>query len=171
MSFDSVERSNSIVIKPMESLAEMEGKSRVHYQAWQETYRGQLSDDYLDGMSYEKCLAITRRWPERTLVALDGDTVVGFACYGAYGQDDLPNTGEIFALYVLASHQKQQIGYRLMQAAIACMPEFERFALWVLKDNAKAIPFYLRFGFAFDGKEKKLLIGAHVTEQRMIYQI
>jgi GNAT superfamily N-acetyltransferase len=161
---------SKIIIKPMENEAEMQGKARVHYQSWQETYRGQLSDEYLDQMSFEKCLAITRRWPERTIVALDGDTVVGFACYAPYGGDDLQNIGEICALYVLASHQKQKIGYRLMQAAIACMPEYDRIALWVLKGNQKAIPFYQRFGFSFDGKEKKLLIGTHVTEQRMIYQ-
>ena len=159
-----------IIIKPMETLAEMEGKSQVHYTSWQETYRGQLPDDYLDSMSPEKCLAITRHWPERTLVALEGNTVVGFACYGAYAQEDLPGAGEIVALYVLASHQKKQIGYRLMQEAIARMPQYSRIALWVLKGNQKAIPFYQRFGFAFDGKEKTLLIGKHVTEQRMIYQ-
>ena len=161
---------SDIIIKPMESPCEMEGKAYVHYKSWQETYRGQLSDDYLDQMSYEKCLAIARRWPERTLVAMDGDTVVGFAVYGAYGDSDLTDTGEIWALYVLKSHQKQKIGYRLMQAALSCMPEYDRVALWVLKDNQKASPFYLRCGFAFDGKEKKLLIGTHVTEQRMIYQ-
>jgi RimJ/RimL family protein N-acetyltransferase len=50
------------------------------------------------------------------------------------------------------------------------MPKYDRIALWVLKGNQKAIPFYQRFGFSFDGKEKKLLIGTHVIEQRMIYQ-
>lgn len=158
----------NIRIKRMESLSEMQGKSQVHYQSWQETYRGQLPDTYLDQMSYEKCLAITRRFPENTLVALDGDTVVGFAVYNDYAEADLPDTGEIRALYVLESHQKRKIGYRLMQAALSCMPQYKQFALWVLKGNQKAIPFYQRCGFCFDGKEKTLLIGTHVTEQRMI---
>ena len=161
---------SEIIVKAMESEAEMQGKARVHYQSWQETYRGLLSDEYLDQMSFEKCLAIARRWPERTIVALDGEVVVGFAVYGAYGSDDLQNTGEIWALYVLNSHQKKKIGYRLMQEAIARMPQYDIIALWVLKGNQKAIPFYQRFGFSFDGTEKKLLIGTHVTEQRMIYR-
>ena len=159
-----------VIIKPMESQLEMEGLAQVHFQSWQETYRGQLSDDYLNQLSYEKCFAIARRWPENTLVALDGDTVVGFAKYGACEDQDLCNTGEIKALYVLASHQKKKIGYRLMQQVIACMPQYASIALWVLKGNQKAIDFYLRCGFSFDGKEKKLLIGTHVTEQRMRYQ-
>ncbi len=161
---------DNIIIKRMETEREIEGKALVHYQSWQETYRGQLADSYLDEMSYEKCLAIARRWPERILIAKDGERVVGFTAYGACRDEGVLNTGEVFAIYLLAEYQKRGIGYRLMEATLQQLHDYPTVVLWVLKGNQKAIPFYLRYGFSFDGCEKKLLIGTHVTEQRMIYR-
>jgi ribosomal protein S18 acetylase RimI-like enzyme len=157
----------------METPEEFEGKAFVHYQSWQQTYRGQLCDDYLDQMSLEKCLAIARRWPERTLIAKVDGRVVGFSAYGPYRDDTLPNTGEIHALYLLKEYQKRGIGYALMTAAIEKLREsaYDQAALWVLKGNQNAIPFYEQFGFRFDGCEKSILIGEIVTEQRMLYSL
>ena len=154
----------------METQQEMEGKAQVHYQSWQETYQEQLSESYLRDMSYEKCLAIARRWPDHVLVAKDGDRVIGFTAYGNCRDAGMDEYGEVMAIYLLAEYQKQGIGYRLMQSTLEHMPKHQKFVLWVLKGNQKAIGFYERFGFSFDGCEKNLLIGTHVTEQRMIYQ-
>ncbi|MBQ7337266.1 MAG: GNAT family N-acetyltransferase [Clostridia bacterium] len=161
---------SEIIFKRMETPEEMQGKARVHYQAWQETYRGQIVDSYLDKMSYEQCLAIAHRWPDNIIVAKDGERVIGFTGYGPYRDESLPQTGEVFAIYVLAEYQKRGVGYRLMEAAMEMLKEYPTVVLWVLKGNQKAIPFYLRYGFRFDGCEKKILIGTHVIEQRMVYQ-
>ena len=158
-----------ILVKRMETLQEMEGKAMVHYRSWQESYRGLLPDSYLDGMSYEQCYAIARRWPDNILVAKDGDRVVEFVAYGANRDKSLPDTGEIIAIYLLADYQGQGIGYRLMHAAMEQLVDCKSVVLWVLKGNEKAIRFYERYGFAFDGTEKQLLIGDVVTEQRMVY--
>ena len=158
-----------ILIKRMETASEMDGKAFVHYQSWQETYRGLLSDAYLDDMSLEKCRAIARRWPDRILVAKDGERVVGFVGYDANRDPSMPGTGEIVAIYLLAEYQGQGIGYRLMHAAMEQMADDHAVVLWVLKGNEVAIRFYQRYGFRFDGTEKQLLIGDTVTEQRMVY--
>lgn len=42
--------------------------------------------------------------------------------------------------------------------------------LWVLKGNEKAISFYLKFGFRFDGKQKDVLTAMENSEWRMIYK-
>ncbi len=161
--------SEQIVIKRMETPAETEGKAQVHYRSWQQTYRGQLSDDYLDNMSCEQCLAIAKRWQDNVIIAKDGERVVGFTVYGQCRDRDMENTGEVLALYLLEEYQKRGIGYRLMQAAMEQLASYPAVALWVLKGNEKAIPFYLRYGFRFDGAQKQLLIGQTVSEQRMIF--
>ena len=166
---------SDILIKRMETFEEIEGKAKVHYQAWQQTYRGQLPDAYLDQMSIESCLAVARRWTDNVIIAKDGEKVIGFAAYGAYqrGRNETEQSGvemgEIYGLYLLQEYQKKGIGYRLMSAAMDQLTNYSIVALWVLKDNQKAIPFYLRYGFRFDGEQKQLLIGDIVHEQRMIF--
>jgi GNAT superfamily N-acetyltransferase len=94
--------------------------------------------------------------------------VVGFADYGPYRGDDLANTGEVYALYLLSSHYRRGIGTALMEAALARMPQYGRHAVWVLEGNERAIAFYRSCGFAFDGARQTLTLGTEVTDLRMI---
>ena len=93
------------VIKPMETTAEKNGKGYVHWKSWQETYTELIDQHYMDTrQSLEKCIQAAHKWPDRILVAKDGEKVIGFVGYGPYRDDSLPNTGEIFALYVLREY-------------------------------------------------------------------
>jgi len=40
----------------------------------------------------------------------------------------------------------------------------------VLKGNDRAIKFYERYGFRFDGTEQEIMLGTPNTELRMIYE-
>ena len=141
--------------KPMETEAEMDGKGYVHYQSWQETYAGLVDADFLAGLSPEKQIA--------------GETVMGFTAYGPCRDEDLPGWGEVRAIYVLRAYQGQKVGRRLMEAALEQLADYPRIALWVLKGNEKAVRFYERCGFRFDGTERDITLGTPVTERRMIY--
>ena len=121
-------------------------------------------------MTLAGCQQTAHRWPERTLVAKDGDHVIGFVCYGAYQDQTLPQHGEIYALYVLQDYQKQGVGFALMNAAIEKLQTYSHIALWVLKGNQRAIAFYQQYGFILDGTEQELTLITPVTECRMIYQ-
>ena len=158
-----------IVIKEMETDAEIQGKGYVHWKSWQETYSGLVDQQYLDRMSLEKCTDIAIKWPDNILVAKENDKVVGFAGYGAYRDETLADTGEIYAIYVLQDYQHQKIGYALMNAAINKLKDYGTIALWVLKGNEKAIHFYERYGFHFDGTEQEITLGTANSELRMIY--
>jgi ribosomal protein S18 acetylase RimI-like enzyme len=143
----------NIIIKAMETEAEIRGKAYVHWKAWQEAYPGLVRPAYLEKLSLEKCEEIAFRRPENTLVAKDGERVLGFVCYG--GGDD-PDTGEIFALYVLAAYYGTGLGRRLMDAGLERLRECPEVRLWVLQGNARAIRFYEKCGFRPDGAEKEL---------------
>ncbi len=143
----------NIIIKAMETEAEIRGKAYVHWKSWQEAYPGLVSPAYLEKLSLEKCEEIAFRRPENTLVAKDGERVLGFVCYG--GGDD-PDTGEIFALYVLAAYYGTGLGRRLMDAGLERLRECPEVRLWVLQGNARAIRFYEKCGFRPDGAEKEL---------------
>ena len=158
----------SVYVKPIETEEELRGKAFVHWKSWHEAYAGLIPDAYLDTVTEEKCLRIALRWPDNLLAAIDGGRVVGFAGYGAYRDDSLPDTGEIFALYILRDYYGTGTGRLLMDEALGKLRGYSSAALWVLRDNARAIRFYEKCGFRPDGTEQTIELGAALTEIRMI---
>ncbi len=158
----------SIIIKKMESDDEIRGKAYVHWKAWQETYSGLISQEYLDNFTLEKCTNIAYRWLDNILVAKDGDKVIGFVGCGPYRADPMATMGEIYSIYILKEYYDKKIGYSLMRCAFERLQEYEQVAVWVLKNNGRAVRFYKRYGFQFDGTEQPILLGTPNTEVRMI---
>ncbi|MDE6661353.1 MAG: GNAT family N-acetyltransferase [Anaeroplasmataceae bacterium] len=154
----------------MESEEEIEGKAYVHYKSWHETYKNLIDEKYLQGITLEKCNTIAHQWRDNIIVAKDREKVIGFVGYNACQNPMLSNCGEIFALYVLNEYQGKKVGYELMNAAFRKLSEFKNIVVWVLKGNERAIHFYERYGFYFDGSEKEIMLGSPRKELRMIYK-
>ena len=165
-----------MTIKPLETKAEIKGKAFVHWQAWREAYQELIDQTFLDGRTLEKSEQVALRafqdgYP--TFVAKDGERVVGFVDYGAYWDEDLPreglmDAGEVYAIYILKAYYGQGVGYALLREALKALSSYQQVAVWVLEGNARAIRFYTRCGFRFDGKKQALALGTPVTEVRMI---
>ena len=158
----------SIIIKKMETDDEIKGKAYVHWKSWQEAYPGIVDQKYLDELTLEKCEEIAYRWLENLIIAKDGERIIGFVGYGKYRNDELLQTGEIFAIYLLEEYYGQGVGYQLMQAGLSQLKEYPQVAVWVLKENKRAIHFYERCGFQKDGREETIVLGSSVVEIRMI---
>ena len=144
-----------IVIKQMETDAEFRGKAHVHWASWHAAYTGLIDQAYLDRLTPQKCEEIAYRWPDNILIAKDGERVLGFVGYGDGGKD-APDTGEIFALYILPEYWGTGVGQRLFDAGTEPLKAYPKLALWVLKGNARAIRFYEKNGFLKTGEEKAL---------------
>lgn len=147
-----------------------EGKGYVHYHAWNESYTGLIDQDFLDSRSLARCVEIARKFPQNTYVAIVENQIVGFACYIECRDDDLEDTGEINAIYILKKFYGLGIGRKLMNMCYEELCEYSKISLWVLKTNTRAIKFYEHLGFLKDGKEKsvKLNNGSSILEVRMI---
>lgn len=91
------------------------------------------------------------------------DRLLGFSSTGS-GRDS-PGDGmpplELMALYVRAEVYGDGVGHALCEAAIGASSAY----LWVLDGNQRAITFYERQGFAFDGVTKPEDVG---LERRMV---
>jgi len=159
---------DSICIKSAETEEELCGKGYVHCTAWKEAYRGIVSDRYLDSMTVEATTARAKQFPENTLIAKDGERVVGFLVYGPSRDEDLMHAGEVIAVYVLSTYYGHRIGYRLMNEACLRLSEYDMISLWVLEKNERAINFYQRYGFEFDGCRKEWNLGTPVSIVRMV---
>ncbi|MFS8971553.1 GNAT family N-acetyltransferase [Streptococcus mitis] len=157
----------TIIIKSMETPGEIEGKSLVHWQTWREAYDEILSEEFQEQMTLDKCRFYSQKYPENTLIAMDGKKVVGFISYGNF-RDETIQAGEIIALYVLKDYYGKGIAQKLMKAALTALDYFSEIFLWVLKDNKRAIAFYQKIGFTVDGQEKILDLGKPVKELRMM---
>ncbi|WP_270737453.1 GNAT family N-acetyltransferase [Streptococcus anginosus] len=157
-----------ITIKTMDTAGEIEGKSFVHWQTWSEAYDEILPAEFQEQMTLDKCRFYSQKYPENTLIALDDAKVIGFVSYGDF-RDSATIVGEIFALYVLKDYYGKGVGQQLMQTAFAALDGYQEIILWVLEDNKRAIAFYEKMGFVFDGKEKILDLGKAVKEKRMIF--
>ena len=156
-----------IIIKTMETPEEIEGKSLAHWQTWREAYDNLLPAEYQETMTLDRCRFFSQKYPENTLIAMDGKKVVGFISYGNF-RDEAIQAGEIIALYVLKDYYGKGVSKQLMHAAFVALDQFSEIYLWVLKDNKRAIAFYQKMGFTFDGQEQILKLGKPVKELRMI---
>ena len=157
----------NLTIKQMETPEEIEVKSFVHWQTWREAYDDLLPAEFQETMTLERCRFFSQKYPENTFIAMDGMKVVGFISYGNF-RDETIQAGEIIALYVLKDYYGKGIAQKLMKEALTTLEQFSEIFLWVLKENKRAIAFYQKMGFTFDGQEKILDLGKPITEIRMV---
>ena len=157
----------NLTIKQMVTPEEIESKSLVHWQTWREAYDDLLPAEFQETMTLERCRFFSQKYPENTLIAMDGMKVVGFISYGNF-RDETIQAGEIIALYVLKDYYGKGIAQKLMTEALTTLEQFSEIFLWVLKENKRAIAFYQKMGFTFDGQEKILDLGKPITEIRMV---
>ena len=125
----------------------------LHSASWRDTYRGLLSDEFLNGdLVGERAKLWVERLatpnPKQRIVLAEAERgLAGFAC--AFGSDD-PELGTLLDnLHVSREFQHQGIGTKLMlEIACWCQAELpgEGLFLWVLEGNRPARRFYEQLG-------------------------
>lgn len=132
--------------------ADAPGVAAVNAASWRATYRGILTDAYLDGPIEADRLGV---WQERLAdgatalveIACRGDEIVGFAC--AFAAEDETWGSRIDNLHVLPAHRRQHLASRLMRALAARLhaaePDLPVY-LWVYNVNDAARATYESLG-------------------------
>jgi GNAT superfamily N-acetyltransferase len=130
----------------------------VHVRSWQAAYRTLLPDDYLDQLRPEdraKTYDFANLDPlrPRTVVAAEEGVILGFATTMPSRDADLPEHGELCALYVDPDKWGQGIGVALIAAARANLHTlgYRQALLWVLAGNTRAERFYRLDQWVADG--------------------
>jgi GNAT superfamily N-acetyltransferase len=146
-----------MLLRPAEP-ADAMAVARVHVRSWQVAYRGLMPQDYLDQLRPEDRAAtydFATADPAKphTIVAVEGDSVLGFATTMPTRDKDLEGYGELAALYVDPEHWGRGIGVALVQVARAHLVEagFRKAMLWVLAGNTRADRFYQADKWLSDG--------------------
>lgn len=132
---------------------DLTGILSVGHRTWLATYEPIAGPEYV-------AMGLAKWWTSdvvtdairkgRTLVAVDGEDVVGVATFGP--QDD---AFVLWKLYVLPGHHGRGIGSRLMEAVVerALESEHPRITLSYLEGNQQAARFYDKHGFVETHRE------------------
>ncbi|HEX8712693.1 MAG TPA: GNAT family N-acetyltransferase [Terracidiphilus sp.] len=135
--------------------------ARVHVRSWQAAYRGLLPDEYLSQLRPEDRakrydFASVDPATPKTIVAIDGDAILGFATTSPSRDEDLPGDGELCALYVDPDCWDRGVGTLLIAEARRRLLDqgFSHALLWVLAGNDRADRFYRRDQWLPDGKSR-----------------
>jgi len=162
-----------MLLRPAES-EDAIAVARVHVRSWQTAYRTLLPDDYLDQLRPEDRaqkydFANVDPLKPQMIVAVEEGLIQGFATTAPSRESDLPDHGELYALYVDPERWGQGIGIALVSAARARLfgLGFRNAILWVLVGNVRAERFYQIDGWTPDGLRRTDVVwGATVDEVR-----
>jgi len=162
------------------ALDDAEANARVHVASWRTTYRGLLPDDFLTSLTEE---AYTDRWRRvigdglsRVFVVDErhrdqprrssAEGIVGFASCGRERAGEVGFAGELYAIYILDSAQRQGHGRELVRAVAEALREMKLpdMIVWVLRDNPAARGFYEHLGGTYV-RSQPITIGTATLEE------
>ena len=153
-------------------IGDADGIARVRAESWRAAYRGIVPDDYLDGIDVAEWAERQRRNMENqsvdsvSLVANDGDLIVGWTALGPNRMADLPYAGELYTIYLLPSHWRRGIGRLLMAAAAQSSMHMgmKSMILWVLAENWPARRFNEALGGTLVSEHRYTIGGVSLPE-------
>ena len=123
--------------------------AEIHVATWQVAYKDIMPEEDLKRITVEKRQAFWREAIEyaepQLLVATDGDEIVGFVGFDrSRDKGSKSTTGEIWALYVKASHWRKGVGITLWDGARDGLKEegCTNVTLWALLRNERALAFF-----------------------------
>jgi ribosomal protein S18 acetylase RimI-like enzyme len=141
--------------------------------SWRSTYRGLVSDDFLDNLRLEER---TARWQQRLADATAGEfayvaqlpsgEVVGFGSGVPFTQDHPDYHSELRALHIIPSHQRSGLGRRLTSHVAKHLHDMgiNNMLVWVLTGNDAACRFYERLGAVYVTDRVEEFAGGSIPE-------
>ncbi|WP_306421198.1 GNAT family N-acetyltransferase [Robertmurraya sp. DFI.2.37] len=134
------------------ALSDAEGIAKVHVDSWRTTYKGIVSDVFLEQLSYKKR---TKSWIENiqrldnyVVVAENDDgQIVGFADGGKRESNLIEHSGDLTAIYILEEYQGKGIGKKLVGKLSEHFKKlgYKKIFVEVLEDNKSRL-FYEKLG-------------------------
>lgn len=153
-----------------------ESIANLHANSWRMTYRGILSDEYLDNnleaerLQYWKPKIDKLKSNEFVLLAESENKAVGFIALM-----DRPDAGcdaFIDNLHVRGDVKGRGIGGKLMKAAAERLKETNRYSfyLWVLNGNDAAAVFYKSKGAITEDTTSVVFGGKEILQTRFVWK-
>ncbi|TYS88932.1 GNAT family N-acetyltransferase [Rossellomorea aquimaris] len=149
------------------NLQDSPGLAYVHVHSWRTTYKGIVSENYLQSLSIEereqKWVQILSGTHNTYVCELDDGKIIGFVSFGKERSGEYE--GELYAIYLLEEYQGKGIGKELLKIAATRLKEqgCNSMWIWVLKENPSKY-FYYAFNPTLI-KEEVLTIGGESHQE------
>lgn len=152
--------------------------AKIIVSGWQTTYRGIVSNEFLDNMSVEK---MTESWIKNIktqdennniCVYEDENNILGVIRFGK--ADNLQSeNGEIHILYVKPEFKKQGIGTKLVKYAKEKLikQKYKKMEIWCARENKSSIEFYKKMGGKLRNNRVAEINGVKIEEVELIYNL
>lgn len=159
------------VIDDAESLA------NIIVESWRTAYSSIIPENEIT-----KFLDKQRRQQQFERFIQDEETILigiyeGIPCGLVFANKDndeqLEECGSIYSIYLLEEYWGKGLAANLMDKVISILKDegCRRVLLWVYEENTRAIGFYEKYGFAFDGTKKHSRFSNKPIELRYILDI
>ncbi|ABO49127.1 GCN5-related N-acetyltransferase [Desulforamulus reducens MI-1] len=132
--------------------------SKVTVDTWKTAYRGIISDEYLNNLSYEEREKGWREFPFHNsfIYVAENETqnIIGFAAAGPERTSNPVYSGELYAIYIYKDQQNKGIGSSLIRSV---MKRFEQLGIysvlvWVLSESPYRRFYERNGGYKIDSK-------------------
>lgn len=157
------------------TVADIEGIAYVHAESWKTTYRGLISEGFLNQITVEGRSKLWHRNFEspnkdEVMYVAEAETgkIIGFANGGICREADSNYDAELYAIYLLREQQGNGIGKLLLRSVVQnlAMKNYNSLMTWVIDGNP-ALNFYHKMGGESVAR-KEVKIGDGVVEEIMI---
>lgn len=150
-------------------VSDARGIAKVHVDCWKTTYKGIVSNVYLERMSYEKRTEAWTQNIERTdnyvLVAESKEgKIIGFADGSKRESNQVKNSVDLTSIYILEEYQGRGVGKKLVEKLFAHFNElgYEKVFVEVLEDN-KSRSFYEKMGARYSHTTTTVIQGEELN--------
>lgn len=149
----------------------------VNIKTWLDTYKGIISDDFLQSrvearqQSIDKCRNTVEE-NDNVYVAILDDKLVGISSFGKSKIQKYYNYGEIYSLYVLKDYQKRGIGKAILFKAIEDLQHqgYKGIIVSCIKKNPSN-KFYIKMGGRIIDKKTSLLGSQEIEENILKFEL
>lgn len=153
------------------TLSDAEGIAQVSVNSWKTTYKGMISDVFLNQLSVDRRkenweLALHHiKENDATYVAEEQGEIIGFIKGGKCREAGMAYDAEVYAIYLLEEEQGKGYGTLLFNRLVDTLRSYTSNSLmvWVLERNP-SIEFYKRLGGQYITK-KEIKIGDNIVTE------
>ena len=158
---------------------DIEEVARLHVNSWCKTYKGIISQNYLDNMKNNIQKRIERMKNEfvlrNMLLGIKDNKIVGFMEYTLTNEfsKDLDIDCELCGLYIKNEYVGKGIGTQLFNYIknLFIKNNKHKMGLWCIKENKNAVNFYLKKGGKKVKEKTFTLAGKEYNEIAFIYDL
>ena len=153
----------SLLLIRKATLSDAAEMANIHMRSWEAAYADIMPAETIAQKNAGRPVMwkLTLTGEHHNYIALYGDTAIGLMGIHPCRDEDLPNAGEVGAIYLHPDHFRKGYGREMIEFAEKSLKQqgFSTVVIWVLEKNEGARRFYEKCGYQFDGTKQESQIG------------